>query len=285
MIVPKKPTKIVVTLHDVLPLEIPGFLTCERDIEAFKAKTQRDLDNADLVFTASQHSREMIIKTFQLSREPILAPYASTLSQSDISTGGVQVEHAPESFFLYVGGYHSRKGIEQLVETHRELFTSKRIHRKLILVGRVHHYSAEIARLIDSAMECGSLVQLGYVTDLQLVWLFRRARALVYPSLYEGFGLPVLEAMQVGCPVLTTKGTSLPEICDSAALIVDPSNKTEFGQALIELDRNDSLRSDLIAKGHRRASLYSWGRSAGLFLENVLGRPRILARSHEMDHR
>ena len=243
-------------------LEIPGYLGSDLETERFQGADPGRSDSADLVFTASRHSRDMIAQNFRLRSEPIVTPYASTLRRSDIDTGGEALADVPKSFFLYFGGYHSRKGIEQLVQTHTDQFLSARVRSKLVLVGSVHYYSRAFQAVVERALKCGSLVQLGYVSDLQLIWLLKNARAMVYPSLYEGFGLPVLEAMEVGCPVVTTSGTSLPEVCGDSAFVIDPRNGRELAQALCAVEQNEGLRRDLIAKGRSRSQQFNWTRTA-----------------------
>ena len=269
VITPSTRSKILVTVHDVLPLEIPGYFRRESDLDAYLTRMQRDLSAADLVFTCSQHSREMLVANFRVPREPVVVHYASTLSESDVSEGGVPVPRAPQGYFLYVGGYHPRKGIEKLVEVHSELYTTGRLRKKLVLVGEVRYYSAELRSLIDNATTAGSLVQLGYVSDKELVWLLKNATAMVYPSLYEGFGLPVLEAMHSGCPVMTTTGTALPEVSGDACSTFDPHDKEQFARTLVEMERNESRRVDLIRKGKERAAEFSWLRTARVFLSEI----------------
>jgi glycosyltransferase involved in cell wall biosynthesis len=106
----------------------------------------------------------------------------------------------------------------------------------------------------------------GYVDEPTLAQLFQQARALVYPSKYEGFGLPPLEAMTAGCPVITTRETSLPEVCGEAAVYVDPDDHRAFAEAIMAIETDPLLRERLRTAGSAQASTFTWGEAAATFL-------------------
>jgi glycosyltransferase involved in cell wall biosynthesis len=142
---------------------------------------------------------------------------------------------------------------------------------KLIVVG------ASDARIYGRDLELGELLRderivlTGYVTDAELASLYRNALTFVYPSLYEGFGIPPLEAMSLGCPVITSNTASLPEVCGDAAHYVDPRDVPGITDAIDLLLRDEAYRRELSAKGIERAKLYDWKRSAERFLEIARG--------------
>ena len=107
----------------------------------------------------------------------------------------------------------------------------------------------------------------GHLTDDEIVALYRDAAVFVYPSLYEGFGLPVLEAMAQGCPVITSNVSSLPEVVGDAAVLIDPLNTTELAQAMIKVLTDDELKREMSIKGINRAKLFSWERTAERYVE------------------
>jgi alpha-1,3-rhamnosyl/mannosyltransferase len=204
---------------------------------------------------------------FIIKSEPkvlYLAPMADTGEQA--STAHARQK---ERYFIYMGGYHQRKNIDKLVKIFIDLHQKKALSTKLILTGNINYYSPELKRLIEKGYDLGIVKEMGYVSDIELKKLVSRAVALVYPSKYEGFGLPPLEAMALGCPVITTRGTSIPEICEDAAYYIDPDNESEFADGLIALDSDDQLRERLKAKGFLQASKFSWERSAKAFLSAV----------------
>ena len=121
-----------------------------------------------------------------------------------------------------------------------------------------------------NSIESPNILHLGYVTNEQLRALYENATAFVFPSLYEGFGLPPLEAMACGCPVLCSNRASLPEVCGDAALYFDPMNTPEIISRISELMGNPELQSALKAKGWEQASLYTWEQAARQLVEAIL---------------
>ncbi len=267
--VPRLPagTRVVTTLHDVLPLAIPQHFRDAAGRQAYCARVQRDLDRTDLLITDSEYSRGEILRHFRVRSEPVVIPLASTLPPGPPAAGP-----ARGSYFLYVGGYTARKNLEGLVRLFCALRREGALRSRLVLTGSRHYFSREFARLVAEGVSQGVVEEAGYVPDEALAGLLAGARALVYPSRYEGFGLPPLEAMAAGCPVVTTAGTSLPEVCGEAALYVDPGDERAFAQALCALERDEGLRRELRARGRARAARFSWDAAAARFLGAVLSR-------------
>jgi glycosyltransferase involved in cell wall biosynthesis len=267
-------SKVIITIHDVLPLAIPNYFASKRAELGFRKRVQNDLDRSDLVFTISKFSKNEILRNFALQIEPIVVNYASTLE-----THGKRQNRASEGhqdYFLYVGGYDKRKGIESLLRTFLRLHDQQRLQSKLILAGNKFYFSREFKALIGEGLKKNVVTELGYVEDSILADLYVNAKALVYPSKFEGFGLPPLEAMAMGCPVVTTNGTSIPEICGRAVCYTDPEDEEAFAQSLIDVEHSQELRDKLARRGLRQAAKFSWERSAKLFSDEVL---RLIADS------
>jgi glycosyltransferase involved in cell wall biosynthesis len=203
---------VVSIIHDVLPLIIPDFFASTGDEKQYRFRVQRDLDRSHVVFTDSNYSRQQIISQFRVSCEPIVIRFGPTITpvKEPLHATG---KHGALPFFVYVGGYDRRKGIEGLVRLFINLHEEGRLSSRLLLTGTPHHFSELFRDLVKVGVEKGVVEELGYVDESTLADLLRRAVALVYPSKYEGFGLPPLEAMTAGCPVVTTRETSLPEVC------------------------------------------------------------------------
>jgi len=164
---------------------------------------------------------------------------------------------ASRPFVLYVGGYDWRKNAEGMMAG---LARARARGADLDLVWAGHLQPDHIEGVDAAArrFEVSDFVKrLGYVTDEDLAALHRAARALLLVSRYEGFGLPVIEAMASGCPVVTTNGGSLGEVAGDAALKVDPEDANAIGDALVRLASEPALRSDLVKKGHEQARLFS----------------------------
>lgn len=261
----------VSTIHDVLPLEMPGFLgrnPLRRS--AYIRSVRRDIRRSDLVFTDSQYSLRSILSLIRPGKQPVVLYPGPTLSSQGISK---PVDRVPGgSFFLYVGGYDSRKKLENLVDAHLSLYREGSLRSRLVLTGRVKRFSNRFRVLVEEGIRCGAVVELGYVDDGDLIGLYKAALALIYPSEYEGFGLPPLEAMSLGCPVVTTRRTSLPEVCADAALYVEPNDLSDFRRILTDLERDAGLRGSLREKGLRQAEKFSWTGTCRTYLRILEGR-------------
>ncbi|HYF50210.1 MAG TPA: glycosyltransferase family 1 protein [Planctomycetota bacterium] len=254
--------KVITTLHDVLPLTIPNFFKTSEDERQYRERVQSDVERSDLLLTDSEFSKREILKHFNPKTEPYVLYLAATLHGSPTRQRG----EAAVPFLLYVGGYDPRKGLDTLLRIHTALWKEKKTSAKLVLTGSQNYYSADFKALVAEALASGAAEERGYVSDDELAQLLSSALALVYPSRFEGFGLPPLEAMALGCPVITTQETSLPEVCGDAALYVRPENTEEFASALTRICSDADLRHELSAKGLAQAQKFSWSRTAEQFL-------------------
>jgi glycosyltransferase involved in cell wall biosynthesis len=267
---------VVTTIHDVLPLEIPDGFKNIRDEHRYRQDRQRDIDRSHILFTDSEYSKRQLQNNFLLRSEPIVNYFGPTLESNRKDPPVTDAVENP--YLFYLGGYDRRKGIVELLRVFLELRRQGRLNCRLLLAGKSHYFSEELRKLILAGKESGSVRELGYVPDRELVGLLQNALALVYPSRFEGFGLPPLEAMHAGCPVITTSRTSIPEVCGNAALYIDPDAGTEFGEALVAVESDAPLRARLREAGLRQAQKFSWGKAATTFLEEI---SRHVARKEE----
>ncbi|MBK7259367.1 MAG: glycosyltransferase family 4 protein [Ignavibacteriae bacterium] len=260
-----KTTGIVAsTIHDVLPLIIPGYFRAPGDEVRYRARVQQDLDRSDVVFTDSIYSRQQIVTQFRAPHEPVVIRFGPTMTPASARSAAVSPDDKP--FFVYVGGYDRRKGIEGLVRLFLALHAEGKIASRLILTGTPNYFSEAFRDVVKDAVARGAVEERGYVDEPTLAHLFQRARALVYPSKYEGFGLPPLEAMTAGCPVITTRETSLPEVCGEAAVYIDPDDTRSFAEALLSIETDAHLRERLRAAGFAQAATFTWEEAAATFL-------------------
>jgi glycosyltransferase involved in cell wall biosynthesis len=256
-------TAVVTTLHDVLPLRIPGYFSSEQGRRAYLDEKQRDIDRTHLLITDSEYSKREIIKYFTVLREPLVLYYGSTFAWQHLpATKGER----KGDYFLYVGGYDRRKGLEALLQVFLSLHRQDKLVSKLVLTGAKSYFSEDFKTLMAEGLALDIVEERGYVSDAALYELLYHARALVYPSKYEGFGLPPLEAMAAGCPVITTRCTSLPEICGEAAYYIEPDDESNFAQGLLALEGDSELRRALRVKGREQAAKFSWEKAAATYL-------------------
>jgi glycosyltransferase involved in cell wall biosynthesis len=180
--------------------------------------------------------------------------------------------HLPEDFYLYVSGPGARKNFRLIVETYARALLDPAVRLPVVAtMGKPRGGQFEtITRLIDDSGQTDRFRFIGYVPDDELPFLYAAARALLYPSLHEGFGLPPLEAMACGTPVITSNRTSLPEVVGDAALVFDPDHPESFVEALRALNV-ESERAAMIAKGLKRVQVFSWEDTAEKTASEILG--------------
>jgi glycosyltransferase involved in cell wall biosynthesis len=260
-------SRTVLTIHDLIPLALPGLYFKRPLLEKLYGWTsQQSARYADLIITDSEYSRREIHRYLDCRSEVLVVSPANFLSSS--MTDEASCQPPQENHYLYFGRYDPRKGIEVLVETFYELFTAGAVKIPLIIVGKpVYKDMPGLREKIQAASRDGAVIETGAVSDPKLVHLIKTAKALIYPSRYEGFGLPPLEAMTLGCPVISTRATSIPEVCGDAVLYVTPDDKLDLAQAILAVENHEHLRQDLKSRGIERAKRFTWENSARVYLD------------------
>lgn len=256
---------VVLTLHDVIPLALPSLYFADGTEELrYRRRVQSDLDRTDLTITVSERSKRDILQNFRLRSEPVVVYPANLLP--NVGTAPRRPELLRTPYFLYLGGYDRRKGLDILVQVYCQLHAARQVDIPLIIVGEPAYFSDEFRSNMIAGVSAGAIIEKGYVADTELVRLLQGAKALIYPSAYEGFGYPPLEAMAQGCPVITTNVSSISEVCGEAALYVPRADRDALGRAIVQLDRCEELRQSLREQGFRQAAKFTWPRSAAKYL-------------------
>jgi glycosyltransferase involved in cell wall biosynthesis len=257
---PRRPT--VVTVHDVSYERFPEFFS-RREVLRNRILVRDAVRRASAVITVSETSRRDLIERYGVPASRVVAIYNGVASRFLDC-----FERDPEPIgdrpvrVLALGTLQPRKNLDRLMTAVRRASFVRPID--LRVVGPDGYQAGVIrARLSGSA----GVEVVGYVSDDSLVDEYRRADMLVYPSIYEGFGLPVVEAMACSTPVITSTGGSLPEIAGGAAVIVDPLDEVAIAEAILRLADDVRLRRDLVAKGRARARRFSWADSAAHHLD------------------
>jgi glycosyltransferase involved in cell wall biosynthesis len=251
----------IYTLHDLVPLRLP-YTTLDRKA-SYLALMKWIATTADHIVTVSEASKRDIIQllgvpedrvtnTYQCVHVPRALVERSDDEVANIIGGTFGLE--PRGYFLFYGSIEPKKNIGRIVEA----FMSSGVGSKLVIVGARAWKSADETRLLDALPGSDQRVKrIEYLPFPMLVQLIRGARAVVFPSLYEGFGLPVLEAMQLGTPVLASTTSSVPEVAGDAALLVNPYRADEIAQAMRRLEQDDDLCFELASRGHVQAARFS----------------------------
>lgn len=263
--VPKlRNTPVIATLMDAIPLSHPQWVNFSR-LEG--AAWRRSMQWADRIVTISEHSREAIVRHFGIEAKKIdVVPLGveSTWFEPvhDEAVLRARVHYSlPERFFLFVGTLQPRKNLQRLIQAHTSLPESVRRAIPLMIVGRYGWGVDDLAARLKSG-SIDHIRWLDYVPREDLKTLVAGARALVFPSLAEGFGLPVLEAFAAGTAVIASKTTSLPEVAGAAGHLVDPESVDELRKGLLMMAEDDDRVREFEALGRERARLFTWENTA-----------------------
>lgn len=255
-------TRNVYTIHDLIPLRLPWAAFEDKGLwlKAVRAIAR----DADHVVTVSEHARGDIISHLGVPPERVTNTYQPVMAPPPIADGALAEARLrgvhglePRGFFLFVSTVEPRKNLARMLDAYYASGSAT----PFVIVGQKGVNWRDELRLLTEANGTrspdGRVRYLGYVPRIEVDVLLRHARALLFCSLYEGFGLPVIEAMQVGTPVLTSTTSSLPEVAGPAALTVDPTDTRAIAEALRALDADAALRGRLSADGPGRAALFS----------------------------
>jgi glycosyltransferase involved in cell wall biosynthesis len=262
------PAPVVLTVHDVSYERHPQWYPYRRDW-ARRAFYRRSAFAASHILTVSKFSASEIAAAYRIPAERMtVTPLGVDQAFAPVEPG-VPLELAggvTPPFVLHVGDLHERRNLPMLVEA---VLTARRAANPLSLVcaGTDRGVGSTMCRMADAAGASDAVVLLGSVTERRLRALYRASVALVYPSFYEGFGLPLIEAMACGTPVIASHVASIPEVVGSAGMLLDPADTNAWSAAILEVANDEHRRAQLKATGLRRAAEFTWERTARLTLE------------------
>ncbi len=287
----KKPTKTIVTIHDLIPLIYPKHYQAgiRGRLKFFIQKSS--LQTVAAVITDSETSKKDIVRFLNIPSEKVFpihlasAGHFRKLTANSTALDRVRKKYdLPRRFVLYVGDINYNKNILTLIKACRTAKTPLVIVGKQAMdiedlglgldslrgprdwiryfFGISHPEEAHYRGLLDYFHKNAEVIRLGYVSDEDLVGLYNLAAVYCQPSFYEGFGLPVLEAMACGCPVVASKTQALVEIAGDVALFVDPKKPKDIAKKTREIIENDKLRQKLIRRGKRFVARFSWEKTA-----------------------
>lgn len=257
------PKRSVVTVHDLTHFKVPGGFPAWQRLPA-EILLRRSVAAAARVVTVSQAARQDIIERFPWATDKIdvvpngVSPFFRERGGSD--SAGQQV-HRGAPYLLCVGNRKPHKNLIAAVET-LALVRRARPEMILILVGQAYDRYSEIRRKIQVLGLNNAVVELAVVDDEILRGLYGGCEVLLFPSLYEGFGLPILEAMACGAPVVASNRASIPEVAGDAALLVDPHDYAGMAAAVHRLTADSGFRHEMVRRGHERAAAFPWNSAA-----------------------
>jgi glycosyltransferase involved in cell wall biosynthesis len=252
-------TKMVLTIHDVMffnNINVSGLYNFIGNMYR-RHVVKRLIRKVSQIITVSHFSKKDIVKELGIDPDKIEVIWESYNEEYGKNKDLIPIEN--ERYILCLGANDPRKNTNMIIEVFADLAKSDLVD-KLVIVGFNSWQSSKAYKLAVDKKLADKIVFKDYISDNQLVNYYKFASLFLYVSLYEGFGIPPLDAMACGCPVVASDVTSIPEIVGEAGLLVSPYSKDEIYNACVELINDRSLREQLVAKGFERIKAFSWGK-------------------------
>lgn len=259
--------KKIITLHDLIPYVMPetvgkGYLL------KFLKEMPIIIEGSDGIITVSEFSKRDILKFFPIDEKKIfVTPLAADKKYTPLDKGFcknfLKVEYNLEDpFILYLGGFSERKNVASAIIAFSKIYKDLDKKYNLVIVGGYKDSSQRLLKLTDELNISSHVIFTGFVPEEHLPIFYNCCDTFIYPSFYEGFGLPPLEAMNCGAPVIASNLTSIPEVVGDGGILINPYDISEISSAMGNLLSSEKLKSELSYKGLKRAKEFSWQNTA-----------------------
>jgi len=272
---PRNAKKFIVTIHDVIIKAYPHGHD-EETINQVDGQLKKVLVEADLLVADSHNTKSDLLKFYDVSDSKVKVIYPGVRNNDQYSSSEAKIPsrqarriflQSREPYILFVGTIEPRKNIQGLIRAFNLLKKGRGIGHKLIIAGMKGWMYEDIFREYESSEFKDDIIFKGYVGDKELAGLYKNASVFVYPSFYEGFGFPILEAFGYGVPVVTSRTSSCGEIAGDGALLISPENYEEISEAISKIINDEELRNNLAQRGFVRAKGFSWENTAREFVK------------------
>jgi len=265
----------VITIHDLAYLHYPGQIS-PAILWYYRTYMPKFVRAADQIVTVSQSTQQDLIKHFESVEDKTSWVYNGVQPMykplSNAAKERVQEQWSNGCpYFITIGAIHPRKNIPNTIRAYEQFRKESNSRTKLLLVGRAAWQTKEVSTILAQSQHQEDIVSTGYVSEENLAELLGAARGLVYVSLLEGFGLPIAEAMQCEVPVITSDRSSMLEVAQDAALLVDPEDVTAIAAGMRAIDSDDDQRALLVARGAQRVADFDWDLAANHVAATLFG--------------
>lgn len=260
----KVPQCLVV--HDLAFLHYPGFLV-NNHLQYYKKNTGKFLTKAKVVVTVSEFSKQDICSHYKINPDKVHVTYnaANAVFQPLITEEKEKIKQQYADgceYFIFTGAIHPRKNLINLLRAFSVFKKKQSSNMKLVITGRMAWKTEEFTKLLSTFKFRNDVKLTGYVSKTEIARIVAAAYAMVYPSFFEGFGIPPLEALQCRVPAIVARSSAMPEIGGDAYLYTDPESFEDISQKMMLIYKDEILRSKLIENGQRRLALFSWEETA-----------------------
>jgi len=264
--------RTVLTVHDLSFMRYPE---CSSPplLDYLTRSVPRSVRRADLVLADSEHTRQDVITLLDVDPQRVLTVYAGVEERFSAAVTATEAARTRQrygitrEYILGVGTLQPRKNFPMLIRAYAQLRREHAAPHQLVIAGGPGWLEEPIHATIDELDLHDEVLLTGFVDDADLPALYQGADLFAFPSLYEGFGIPILEAMAGGTPVVTAQASSMPEVAGDAALLVPPLDVDGLADAMWRLLDDGALRAELVARGRLQAARFPWQRSAEMLLE------------------
>lgn len=256
---PRIDGKVITTIHDLTFLRYPETMS-KQNLRRITQDIGYSIERSNHVIVVSEFTKKEVIQLLGVSPERISVVYnAPSISKEIIEWDKVGTKFKiKKPYLLYVGTIEPRKNIIRIIQAYEQLKNEVGISHQLILAGGMGWNTEEIHKIIDKSLYKEEIVLTGYISGVEKNTLYSNATAFIFPSLYEGFGIPPLEAMHFGCPVVCTNAASLPEVVGNSAELVNPLDKVSIAQGVWNVLFQDGRANELKERGYGRIKNFSW---------------------------
>lgn len=266
---PRIEGKVMNTIYD-LTFEFYPETMDKRNLRRIKRDLAYSLERPDKIITISEATKQDMIQHLRVDPSKIEVIYCGVdfkhFNEARNNSQSVREKYQlPDQYILYIGTLEPRKNIETLIEAFKRFKIEgdkSNAKIKLVLAGKKGWLYEGIFKKIQELGLEDDVVDLGYIDEIDKPALYQMAQCFVFPSIYEGFGIPVIEAMAAGTPVITTNVSSLPEVAGEAGVLVDPKDTIAIAESMYQLTTNEAKKQELIQKGYTQAQKFSWETSA-----------------------